>query len=124
MPKWAKRWLWSWAIAGIVAPIAMAAVGHFVPRPPETGIFDPPPVLTVAQQRFAKASEIVFPGQFVVGILSLFAMDSGEDSQFVGVIILIVAFAINVAIYTVVGLILLVLIEACRSVTGRQSFLE
>ena len=49
MPKFYKRWLWSWVIAGVVAPFALAAVGHFVPPVPETGIFDPPPVLTVAQ---------------------------------------------------------------------------
>jgi multidrug efflux pump subunit AcrA (membrane-fusion protein) len=124
MPKYAKRWLWSWAIAGVVAPFALLAVAYFVPRPPETGIFDPPPVLTVAQQRLQTASAVVFPGQFVAGLLSLVAMDSGEDSQFVGVIILIVAVAINVAIYAGVGFLLLTLIEACRSTTGRRSFLE
>jgi len=124
MTKFRKRWLWSWAIAGLVAPFAIAALGHFVPPPPETGIFNPPPVLTVAQQRLQKASAVVFPGQFVVGFLSLYAMDSGEDSQFVGVIILVVAFAINVAIYAGVGFLLVMLIEACRSMTGTRSFLE
>jgi hypothetical protein len=124
MPKYAKKWLWSWAIAGIVAPLAMAAVGHFIPSPPETGIFDPRPVLTVAQQRFQKASAIVFPGQFAVEILILVAMDSGEDSGWIGAVIVVLALAVNVAVYAGIGLILVTLIEACRSMTGRRSFLE
>jgi len=40
------------------------------------------------------------------------------------VIILVVAFAINVAIYAGVGFLLVMLIEACRSMTGTRSFLE
>jgi hypothetical protein len=124
MPKYAKRWLWSWAIAGIVAPFAMAAIGHFIPPPPETSIVDPPPVRTLARQRFEKASAIAFPGQFAVEILSLVAMDSGEDSGWIGVIIVVLALVANVAFYAGIGLILVTLIEACRSMTGRRSFLE
>ncbi len=97
----------------------MGVVGHFVPSVPEAAVFDPPPALTVAQQRFERTSEITFPGQFVVGILSLVAMDSGDDSQWVGVIILVVAFAINTAIYVGVGFFLLALIDGCRSMTGK-----
>ena len=56
---------------GLAAPFALLAVGHFVPPMPETGILDPPPVLTLAQQRFEKASAFLFPRQFVIGILAL-----------------------------------------------------
>lgn len=51
-------------------------------------------------------------------------MDSGEDSPSVGVIILIVAFAINAAIYAGFGLLLIALIDACRGSTGKRSLLK
>lgn len=80
MSKRAKRWLWSWAIAGLAAPFALLAVGHLFPPVPETGIFDPAPVLTPAQQRYGKADAFLFPGQFVIGMLALEVTDAGGDS--------------------------------------------
>jgi hypothetical protein len=121
--KFRKRWLWSWAIAGLIAPFAVALVGHSVPPAPETGIFDPPPVLTVAQQRFEKASAIAFPGQFVIGALALAVTDGGGDSgaPVTGTIIIIVGFLINGALYAIIGLALLAVGAALRDIVRRQS---
>jgi Ni/Fe-hydrogenase subunit HybB-like protein len=121
--KFRKRWFWSWAIAGIVVPFAIAAVGHFVPSPPETGIFDPPPVLTVAQQRLEKASAITFPGQFVIGALALAVTDGGGDSgtPVAGTIILLVGLLANAAIYVVIGLAPLAVIEVGREIAGKRT---
>jgi amino acid transporter len=119
MSKWAKRWLWSWAIAGLAAPFALLAVGHFLPPVPETGIFDKPPVLTLAQQRVDKASALLFPGQFVSGMLALAVTDAGGDSgtPVTGTIILIAGLLVNGALYEVIGLVLLALAKIIREIS-------
>jgi hypothetical protein len=116
MTKWAKRWLWSWAVAGLAAPFALLAVGHFVAPVPETGIFDPPPVLTVAQQRFEKVSAFLFPGRFVIGFLALAVTDAGGESgtPLTGTMILLVGLLMNGALYEVLGLVLLALAKMNR----------
>ncbi len=123
MTKFRKRWLWSWAIAGLIVPFVVALVGHFVPPPPETGIFDPPPVLTVAQQRVDRASAIAFPGQFVIGALALAVTDGGGDSgtPVTGTVILLVGLLANAAIYVVIGLAPLAVIEVVREIAGKRT---
>ena len=122
MSRRAKRWLWSWGIAGLAAPFALLAVGHFLPPVPETGIFDPAPVLSPAQQRFEKADAFLFPGQFVIGIMALAVTDAGGDSgtPLAGTIILIVGLLVNGALYEVTGLMLLGLAKIIREISRGQ----
>jgi hypothetical protein len=109
MTKLSKRWVWTWAIAGLAAPFALWVVGHYVPKPPDTGIFDEPPPLTAVQRRFETTSTLLFPTQFVAGFLALAVTDGGGDAGAVipGTIILLVSLLLNSAVYAGAGFLLL-----------------
>jgi hypothetical protein len=103
-----KKYLWSWAIAGVVGPLLFLLVGLFIPKPPEWNPFQEPPKISRPQQVFAGAAILLWPAGFVAEFLALAVTDAGGDSgeAIPSTIIFLVSLLLNAAIYVGIGLIL------------------
>jgi hypothetical protein len=105
--KLKKKYLWSWAIAGVMIPLLLSLVGLFMPKPPEWNPFQEPKV-SPAQHRFAVVATLLWPTEIVAEGLALVVTDGGGDSSAAlpSAIIIAVSLLLNAAIYVGFGLIL------------------
>ena len=69
--KLKKKYLWSWAIAGVTIPLLLMLVGQFI-RPTEWN-----------QHRLAVVAVVLWPTEIVGALLGMMATDSGADSSVV-----------------------------------------
>ena len=108
MTKLKKKFLWSWAIAGVVGPLLFLLVSLFAPKPPEWNPFQEPPKISRTQQVFADIAVLLWPAGFVAEFLALAVTDAGGDSgaALPSTIIFLVSLLLNAAIYLGIGLIL------------------
>jgi hypothetical protein len=107
MTKSKKKYLWSWAIAGVMIPLLLLLVGLFIPKPPVWNPFQEPKISPV-QHRLAIVATVLWPTELVAGVLALVVTDSGGDSgaALPSAIIITVSLLLNAAIYVVIGLVL------------------
>jgi energy-coupling factor transporter transmembrane protein EcfT len=105
--KLKKKYLWSWAIAGVMIPLLLLLVGLFMPKPPEWNPFQEPKV-TPAQHRLAVVATLLWPTELVAEVLALVVTDAGGNSgaPIPSAIIIAISLALNAAIYVGIGLIL------------------
>jgi hypothetical protein len=105
--KLKKKYLWSWAIAGVMIPLLLLLVGLFIPKPPEWDPFQVPRI-SPGQQRFAIVATLLWPTAIVAEVLALVVTDAGGDSgaALPSAIITAVSLILNAAIYLGIGLIL------------------
>jgi hypothetical protein len=105
--KLKKKYLWSWAIAGVMLPLLLLLVGLFMPKPPEWNPFQEPKI-SPAQHRFAVVATLLWPTELVAEVLALMVTDAGGDSgaALPSAIIIAVSLLLNAAIYLGIGLIL------------------
>ena len=117
MTKLKKKYLWSWAIAGVVGPLLFLLVGLFTPKPPEWNPFQEPPKISQTQQVFAVIAVLLWPAGFVAEFLALAVTDAGGDSgaALPSTIIFLVSLLLNAAIYLGTGLTLWLLGEVFSS---------
>jgi hypothetical protein len=99
MTKLKKRYLWSWAIAGVTFPLLILLVGLFMPKPPEWNPFQEAKI-SPAQPRIAVVAALLWPTDYVAEFLALAVTDSGVDSGAA------LPSLLNAAIYLGIGLIL------------------
>lgn len=102
-----KKYLWSWAIAGVVIPLLLLLLGVFMPKPPEWDPFQEPKI-SPAQHRFAVVAALLWPTAVVAEVLALVVTDGGGDSgaALPSAIIIGISLLLNAAIYVGIGLIL------------------
>jgi len=105
--KLKKKYLWSWAIAGVMLPLLLLLVGLFMPKPPEWNPFQEPKI-SPAQHRFAVVATLLWPTELVAEVLALAVTDAGGDSgaTLPPAIIIAVSLLLNAAIYVGIGLVL------------------
>jgi hypothetical protein len=122
LTKTKKKYLWSWAIAGVMIPLLLLLVGLFMPKPTEWDPFQEPK-LSQAQQRFADVAALLWPAEYVALILALAVTDSGGDPSAAvpATIIVTVSLLLNAAIYVGIGLILWFFGEVFSSFFQRRS---
>jgi hypothetical protein len=77
--KLKKRYLWSWAIAGVTFPLLILFVGLFMPKPPEWNPFQEAKI-SPAQGRIAVVIALLWPTEDVAEFLALAVTDCGVDS--------------------------------------------
>jgi hypothetical protein len=120
--KLKKKYLWSWAIAGVVIPLLLLLVGLFMPKPPAWNPFQEPKI-SPAQHRFAVVATVLWPTELVAEVLALVVTDSGGDSgaALPSAIIITVSLLLNAAIYLAIGLVLWLLGEIFSSLFQRRS---
>jgi hypothetical protein len=123
MTKLGKKYLWSWAMAGVVGPLLFLLAGLFMPKPPERNPFQEPPKMSRAEQVLAGAAILLWPAGFVAEILALAVTDAGGDSgeAIPSTIIFLVSLLLNAAIYVGIGLILWFLRGVFSSFFQRRS---
>jgi hypothetical protein len=104
--KLKKKYLWSWAIAGVMIPLLLLVVGVFMPKPPEWNPFQEPKI-SQTQQRFAVAAALLWPTELVVEVLALLVTDAGGNSSAAlpSAIIIAVSLLLNAAIYVGIGFV-------------------
>jgi hypothetical protein len=102
-----KKYLWSWAIAGVLVPLLLLLVGQFMPKPPEWNPFQEP-TIPPAQHRFAAIATWLWPTELAAEGLALVVADAGGDSSAVlpSAIIISVSLSLNAVVYVGIGLIL------------------
>ena len=107
MTKLKKKYLWSWAVAGVMIPLLLLLVGLFMPKPPEWNPFQEPKI-SPAQHRFAVVAALLWPTELVAEVLALAVTEPGGDSgaALPSAIIIAVSLLLNAAIYVGIGLIL------------------
>ena len=107
MTKLKKRYLWSWAIAGVTFALLILLVGLFMPKPPEWNPFQEAKI-SPAQHRIAVVAALLWPTDYVAEFLALAVTDSGVESgaALPSTIIAVVSLLPNAAIYWGIGLIL------------------
>ena len=107
MTKLKKKYLWSWALAGVVVPLLLLFVGLFMPNPPEWNPFQEPKI-SLAQHRLAVVAALLWPTELVAEFLALAVTDAGGDSgaTLPSAIIIAISLLLNAAIYAGIGLIL------------------
>ena len=107
MTKRKKKYLWSWAMAGVIVPLLLLLVGLFMPKPSEWNPFQEPKI-SPAQQRFAEIATLLWPAEYVALFLALAVTDAGGDAgaALPATIIVIVSLLLNALIYVGIGLIL------------------
>jgi hypothetical protein len=120
--KLKKKYLWSWAIAGVMIPLLLLLVGLFMPKPAEWNPFQEPNV-SPAQHRFAVVAALLWPTELVAEVLALVVTDAGGDSgaALPSAIIIAVSLLLNSAIYAGIGLILWTLGEVFSRFFQRRS---
>jgi hypothetical protein len=103
-----KKYLLSWAVAGVAAPLLLAAIGHFVLPPPPPWNPWAERKLSSVERKFAVASEFLYPALFVEEVLALVVADSGADSGagFAGAILFTISLLLNAAYFVAIGLLL------------------
>jgi hypothetical protein len=97
-----KKYLWSWAIAGVTMPLLVLLVAPFI-WPRERSFFQEP---SPAQHRFAVVAAVLWPTEIVASLMGMMATDSGADSGVVSAIIITISVFLNAAVYWGIGLIL------------------
>jgi len=117
-----KKYLWSWAVAGVAVPLLLLLIGLFIPKPPDWNPFQEPKI-SPAQQRIADAAVLLWPTELVVEVLGLVVTDSGVDASALlpTTIIITVSLLLNSAIYAGIGLIFWFLGENISSLFQRSS---
>ena len=112
MTKLKKRYLWSWAIAGVTFPLLILLVGLFMPKPPEWNHFQEPKI-SPSQHRIAVVAALLWPTEYVVEFLARALTGCGVDSgaALPSTIIIVVALLLNAAIHIGIALILRFLVK-------------
>lgn len=102
-----KKYLWSWAIAGVVIPLLLLLLGLFMPKPPGWDPFQEPKI-SPAQHRFAVVATMLWPTAVAAEVLALVVTDAGGDSgaALPSAILIGISLLLNAAIYVGIGLIL------------------
>jgi hypothetical protein len=120
--KLKKKYLWSWAIAGVLVPLLLLLVGQFMPKPPEWDPFHEPKI-SPAQHRFAVVTTLLWPTELVAEVLALVVTDAGGDSAQIlpSATIIAVSLLLNAIVYVGIGLILWFLGEVFSSWFQRHS---
>jgi hypothetical protein len=120
--KLKKKYLWSWAIAGVMIPLLLLLVGLFLPKSPEWNPFQEPKI-SPAQHRFAIVAALLWPTELVAEVLALVVTDGGGDSgtALPSAIIIAISLLLNAAIYVGIGLILWNFAKAFSRFFRRQS---
>jgi hypothetical protein len=103
-----KKYLLSWAVAGVAAPLLLAAIGHFVLPPPPPWNPWVEPKVSPLEHKFAVANTCVYPALFVEEVLALAVTDSGGDSGagFAGAVLFTISMLLNAAYFVAIGLLL------------------
>ena len=99
MTKLKKKYLWSWAIAGVIIPLLLLLVGLFMSKPQEWNPFQEPKI-SLAQHRFAVVAALLWPTELVAEVLALAVTDAGGNSgaALPSAIIIAVSLLLNAAI--------------------------
>ena len=103
--KLKKKYLWSWAIAGVTIPLLLLVIWRFIPKPPG---WNPSQAMNPVQQRFADAAVVLWPAKYVGELLGLAVTDAGGDpsAALPSTIIITVSILMNAALYLGIGLVL------------------
>ena len=122
MTKLKKKYLWSWAVAGVTIPLLLLLVGLFMPKPPEWNPFQEPKI-SPAQHRFAVVVALLWPTIFVAEFLGLAVTDAGGDSgaALPSLIIIGISILLNAMVYVGIGLVLWFFRELFASLFQRHS---
>jgi small-conductance mechanosensitive channel len=96
-----RKYLWSWAIAGVTIALLLL-LAHFI-WPTEKNFFQEP---SPAQRRFTVVTVVLWPAAIVGALLGMMATDSGADSSIVSTVIIAISILLNAAVYWGIGLIL------------------
>jgi hypothetical protein len=120
--KLKKKYLWSWAIAGVLAPLPLLLVGQFMPKPPEWNPFQEQQI-SRAQHRFALVATLFWPTELVAEVLALAVTDAGGDSakMLPSATIIAVSVLLNGVVYVGIGLILWFFGEVFSTLFHRRS---
>jgi arginine exporter protein ArgO len=115
-----KKYLWRWAIAGLVVPILVAIVSYFTPEPPERNLFEETKV-SPQQKVIATVVTCLYPTVYVDGFLSLAVTDGGGDSgaPMVATIIFAISALLNAGLYVLVGLVVRYIVSLPDSFSSR-----
>jgi hypothetical protein len=103
-----KKYVLSWAVAGVAAPLLLAAISHFVLPPPPPWNPWVERKISPLEHKFAVATACVYPAIFVEEVLALLVTDSGGDSGagFAGAVLFTISMLLNAAYFVVIGLLL------------------
>jgi len=109
-------------MAGVLLPLLLMLIGLFMPKAPESNLFQEPKISPV-QQRFAEIATLLWPAQYVALFLALAVTDAGGDASAAlsATVIVMVSLLLNAAVYVGIGLILWFFGEVFSSFFQRRS---
>jgi hypothetical protein len=122
VPKLKKKYLWSWAIAGVMIPLLLLFVGLFMPKPPDWNPFQEPKI-TPSSTMVRRCRYVALACRICGAFLALEVTDSGGNSSAAlpATLIVVVSLLLNAMIYVGIGVILWFLGEVFSSFYQRRS---